>query len=71
MATKKTHNFKSIAADYGWTVKALKELLAPIMAELEKMRGERNDGKKKKKHRIITPKMKDRIYEFLGQPEKN
>lgn len=69
MATKKTDSYKSIAADYGWSVKALKELLAPIMSELDQMRGERKG--KKKKHRIITPKMKQRIYAFLGEPEKN
>jgi hypothetical protein len=68
MATKKTDSYKSIAADYGWSVKALKELLEPIMPELEKMRGKRKG--KKKRHRIIIPKIKLRIYEFLGEPGK-
>lgn len=67
--SKQSDSYKSIAADYGWSVKALKELLAPIADELEAMRNGNNKGKRKKRSRIITPKMKKRIYDFLGEPE--
>jgi len=68
--TKKSDSYKSIAVEYGWSTKALKELLEPIMNELADMRTNGSTGKKKKqRHRIITPKMKKRIYDFLGEPE--
>jgi hypothetical protein len=59
-----TTNWKQLASEYGISnVRTFKRMIAPIMEDLRAMMGT-------PKQKTITPKMKEEISNFLGEPTK-